>query len=449
MRYEFRLPDVGEGIAEAEIVRWLVNEGQQVERDQPLVEIQTDKAIVEVPSPVAGTLERRGGGEGDLLHVGDLLVMLQTKAANPEPTSAAQPPPAPAPAAASPANAEGAGEALARKPLATPAVRRLARELEVNLARVAGSGPGGRIAAGDVQALVMESPTSGPPPGHAHQAKAAGALAPSPERAEEAPKAEAAPATASHPSIPRPPSHVLRPPSSAAAEERVPLRGLRRRIAETMAESWRTIPHISGYDEVEVSRLVELRAQLKPAAEAAGVHLTYLPFIVKAVVAALKQQPVVNAWLDEKAGEIVYRRRYNIGIATATPDGLIVPVVHDADGLSLRALQQQIAELSEQARSRRIALSALQGGTFTITNFGSLGGWLGAPIIRPGEAAILGVGRIQDRPWAVEGRLEVRPLLALSISADHRLIDGDVSTAFLRAVAGYLSDPLSLFLELT
>jgi pyruvate dehydrogenase E2 component (dihydrolipoamide acetyltransferase) len=233
-----------------------------------------------------------------------------------------------------------------------------------------------------------------------------------------------------------------------AEDERVPLRGLRRRIAESMALSWRTIPHITGMDEVEVSGLVALRERLNARLQGQGVHLSYLPFIVKAAVAALKQHPMVNASLDETAQEILYHHRYNIGIATATADGLIVPVVHDADRRTLRELAAEINSLSEQARSRAIALSALQDGTFTITNFGSLGGWLGTPIIRPGEAAILGVGRIQDRPWVVDGRLEVRPVLALSFAADHRLIDGDVSTAFMRTMTGYLNDPLSLFADL-
>jgi pyruvate dehydrogenase E2 component (dihydrolipoamide acetyltransferase) len=194
--------------------------------------------------------------------------------------------------------------------------------------------------------------------------------------------------------------------------------------------------------------LVALRDRYRTAAGSEGLHLTYMPFIVKAVVAALERHPIVNAVLDESAGEVVYRHYYNIGVATATADGLIVPVIHDAGHKSIRGLQERITSLSEEARSRKIGLTALQGGTFTITNFGSLGGWLGTPIIRPGEAAILGVGRIQDKPWVVEGQIVVRPVMALSFSADHRLIDGDVATAFVQTVAGYLSNPLSLFLDL-
>ena len=425
MTYDFRLPDVGEGIAEAEIVRWLVHEGETVTLDQPIVEIQTDKAIVEVPAPVDGVIGRLGGRVGDILQVGELLVRLETapgdrqaplrtlgRSAAAERHAPADPPPA------------------SKRPLATPAVRKLARELAVDLAAVAGNGPGGRVTADDLRAVASRATR---PAAQSALGTAAAALAPDDPHPRELRSGA-------------PPDSVLSPQSSVL---RVPLRGLRRRIAETMAESWRTIPHISGHDEVDVSALVALRARMQPAAEAGGVHLTYLPFVLKAAVTALKRYPIANAFLDQAAGEIVYHSRYNIGIATATPDGLIVPVIHDADQKSLRELQTEIAELREQARSRRIGLTALKGGSFTITNFGSLGGWIGTPIIRPGEAAILGVGRIDQRAWVVDGRIEARPVMALSLSADHRLIDGDVSTGFLGAVAGYLTDPLSLFLELT
>ncbi|MGI8549869.1 MAG: dihydrolipoamide acetyltransferase family protein, partial [Dehalococcoidia bacterium] len=448
------------GIAEAEIVRWLVEEGQRVELDQPIVEIQTDKAVVEVPAPVAGRITHRGAREGDMLQVGELLVVLQEgnetgkqpvsvgagikpseegKPNGNKPGDAASPMVAP-PAAAPPS-----------RPLATPAVRKLARELNIDLATVAGSGAGGRISVDDVQAFV--EPATNVRSGEASK-QPTSAIAQSegrptlgtPDASEDQTRLRILDDSRTERITSR--GSVPTPQASGLAEERVPLRGLRRRIAEAMTLSWRTIPHITGQDEVDVTALVALREQLKPVAEAAGVRLTYLPFIVKAAIAALKRYPIVNAYLDEPAGEIVYRRHYNIGIATATPDGLIVPVVHDADRKSLRELQTDIVELSEQARTRHVALAALQGGTFTITNFGSLGGWLGTPIIRPGEAGVLGIGRIQDRPWAVKGALEVRQVMGLSFSADHRLIDGDVSTAFMQTVASYLADPMGLFLEM-
>lgn len=425
MPYEFRLPDVGEGIAEAEIVRWLVQPGARVKLDDPLLEIETDKAVVEVPAPVAGVVVSHGGQAGDTLHVGDLLAVLETaEAPGSPPTPSATPPPAqaqPSPAQAQPsADGRGEGHPPARRPLATPSVRKLARELGVHLSSVQASGPGGRISAGDVQHAAQKSQPSAAPAGNAPAVQRDGPREPVPTSAT----------------------------TATADDERVPLRGLRKRIAESMALSWRTIPHITGMDEIDASELVKLRERLRPGFEQQGIRLSYLPVIVKAAVAALRQHPAVNASLDEQAGEIVFHHRYNIGIATATEEGLIVPVIHDADRKTLRELAGEIHGLSERARDRTIPLGDLQGGTFTITNFGSLGGWLGTPIIRPGEAAILGVGRIQDRPWAVEGRLEIRPILALSFAADHRLIDGDVSTAFMRTLAGYLTEPLSLFAEL-
>jgi pyruvate dehydrogenase E2 component (dihydrolipoamide acetyltransferase) len=406
MAYEFRLPDVGEGLAEAEIVRWLVQPGERVKLDDPLLEIETDKAIVEVPSPVAGTVVSYGGAPGDTLHVGEILAIIDGQDAT-SPVGAVAP--------ESPQAGNGMTPSPTRRPLATPAVRKLARDLGVDLAKVEASGAGGRISADDVQEAAARSSGSG------------GAA---PARDDAKPVRQAT-ATAEQPD-----------------DERVPLRGLRKRIAEAMAQSWRTIPHITGMDEIDASELVAVRERLRAPLEQQGVHLSYLPIIVKAVVAALKLHPTVNASLDEASEEIVFHHQYNIGIATATPEGLIVPVVRDADRKTIRQLAVEIHDMSEQARERSIGLAALQGGTFTITNFGSLGGWLGTPIIRPGEAAILGVGRIQDRPWAVDGRIEVRSILALSFSADHRLIDGDVSTAFMRTLSGFLSQPLSLFAEL-
>ena len=437
MSYEFRLPDVGEGIAEAEIVRWLVREGEAVALDEPLVQIQTDKAIVDVPSPVAGTVSRHGGGEGERLHVGDVLAVLQQPESGSVATATASRKPSLASSKAAPGDAAGAAPAngstglpapaAAHRPLATPAVRKLAREMHVDLTSVGASGAGGRITQDDVREAASQVPSEQRP----------------------VVRTERTPLTM--PRIQDRATSVSGPSDSLAdgnGDERMPLRGLRRAIAEAMATSWRTIPHLTGMDEVDVSALVGLREQLNASNEPAAPHLTYIPFIVKAVVTALKQYPAVNSWLDEAAGEIVSRGHYSIGIATATPEGLIVPVLHDADRKTLREIQVEISALTEQARSRTIALDELRNGTFTITNFGSLGGWLGTPIIRPGESAILGVGRIQDKPWVHKGQLAVRSVLALSLSADHRLIDGDVATAFMRCITGYLGDPLRLFLEL-
>ncbi len=415
--YEFRLPDVGEGLSEAEVVTWLVRVGDEVVTDQPIVELQTDKALVEMPAPATGRVRQLGAEEGTVLRVGEVLVVIDDGTATGPVAVDGEATGAPAEAAV------GLGEAAAErrngKPLATPATRRLARELGVDLAGVAGSGPGGRITDDDVQAAAK--------PAAAPAAPVAGApTAPAPHRT-------AAPAR--------------RPATEPGPdEERVPLRGLRRRIAETMAQSWSEIPHITGFHEVDALALVDLRKRLRPRAERAGVPLTLTALLVKAAALALVDHPSVNSSLDLGAGEIVLKRHRNIGVAVSTPDGLIVPVIRDADAKPLLAIAREVDELGRAARERRVALASLQGGTFTVTNHGPLGGWFGTPIIRPGEVGILGFGRIQDRPVAVDGQLAVRPVLPLSFAADHRVVDGDLQIAFCLTVKGLLEDPVQLLL---
>jgi pyruvate/2-oxoglutarate dehydrogenase complex dihydrolipoamide acyltransferase (E2) component len=404
--YEFHLPDVGEGLSEAEVVTWLVGVGDRVVTDQPFVELQTDKALVEMPAPATGTVVRLGAEEGAVVGVGDVLVVIDDGGGE-EGSSGAVAELAPA------ARRNG-------KPLATPSTRRLARELGVDLAGVAGTGPGGRITDADVQAA------AGPAAGAATAAPAAPA----------APTAPAAPAA--------PPQAVTRP--AGPDTERVPLRGLRRRITETMTESWQTIPHITAFHEVDALALLELRKRLQPRAERAGVPLTITTFLVKAAALGLVEHPMVNSSVDLDAGEIVLHRRRNIGVAVSTPDGLIVPVIRDADAKSLLAIAREVEGLGRAARERRVDLAALQGGTFTVTNHGPLGGWFGTPIIRPGEVGILGFGRAQDRPVAIDGQLAVRPVLPLSFAADHRVVDGDLQIAFCLTVKGLLQDPVQLLL---
>jgi pyruvate/2-oxoglutarate dehydrogenase complex dihydrolipoamide acyltransferase (E2) component len=410
--YEFHLPDVGEGLSEAEVVTWLVGVGDQVVTDQPFVELQTDKALVEMPAPATGTVVRLGAEEGAVLRVGDVLVVIDDDGEVGSRGAVAVAAPA--------ARRDG-------KPLATPATRRLARELGVDPAGVAGTGPGGRITDTDVQAAAG---SAGPAAGVAPSAPA--------------PAAPAAPAARAPASAPPPPRAVTRP--AGPDTERVPLRGLRRRITETMSESWRTIPHITAFHEVDALALLELRKRLQPRAERAGVPLTLTAFLVKAAALGLVEHPMVNSSIDLDAGEIVLRRRRNVGMAVSAPDGLIVPVIRDADAKSLLAIAREVEDLGRAARERRVDLASLQGGTFTVTNHGPLGGWFGTPIIRPGEAGILGFGRAQDRPVAVDGQLAVRPVLPLSFAADHRVIDGDLQIAFCLTVKGLLQDPVQLLL---
>jgi pyruvate/2-oxoglutarate dehydrogenase complex dihydrolipoamide acyltransferase (E2) component len=395
--FEFQLPDVGEGLSEAEVVTWLVRVGDQVVTDQPMVELQTDKALVEMPAPATGTVRRLGAEEGAVLRVGDVLVVIDDgSGAAREPGTAA----------------EAATTRRNGKPLAAPATRRLARELGVDLAGVRGSGPGGRITDADVQAAANPAPA---PSGTPAAAAAPSRRAPSPM-----------------------------PPGPE--RERVPLRGLRRRISETMTQSWQTIPHITAFHEVDALALLELRERLRARAERAGTPLTLTAFLVKAAALALVDHPGVNSSLDLDAGEIVLHRRRNVGVAVSTPDGLIVPVIRDADAKSLLATAREVDQLGRAARERSVDLADLQGGTFTVTNHGPLGGWFGTPIIRPGEAGILGIGRAQDRPVAVDGALAVRPVLPLSFAADHRLVDGDLQIAFCLTVKGLLQDPVQLLL---
>jgi len=449
--FEFRLADVGEGLHEAEVKRWLVRPGDRVALDQPLVEVETDKAVVELPSPVAGVVSVLGADEGAILHVGDIVAVLQPEGEIPDagtPTPAMAAPQSAAPA--STANSTRSMPDAAGRALATPAVRKLARDLGVDINRVPASGPGGRVLAVDVQAFAARDSgrTLDRDGAEAALEPLATAITPGGGAINRAPTDasldQPVGARFIAPSAVSPDTN--RPPPTA--DSRLPLRGLRRRIAQTMAQAWSTIPHITGFDEVEVSALVGLRERLKPAAEARGLRLTYLPFVVKAAALALREFPTLNASLDEAKEEIVLHGAVNAGIATATPDGLIVPVVKGADGLTLLELQAAIDALTERARARTATPEELHGGTFTITNFGALGGWQAAPIIRPGEAAILGVGRIQPRPWVVDGRVEPRPVLALSLAADHRLIDGDVSTAFLTRVGALLSEPGLMLLDM-
>jgi pyruvate/2-oxoglutarate dehydrogenase complex dihydrolipoamide acyltransferase (E2) component len=433
--HEFRLPDVGEGLREAEVVTWLVEVGDRVVEDQPFVELQTDKALVEMPAPATGTVVRLGAKEGAVLQVGEVLAVIDDGA-----------PPAPEPGEA-PGSRRGAGAAQGMparpagrngKPLATPATRRLARELGIDLVGVAGTGPGGRITDADVQAAAASPTAAGPAnPAATAPPALAGPVAPGARGG----RGPASPGAARVPVA----SGAQRAPAEPESE-RVPLRGLRRRTAETMTQSWQAIPHITAFHEVDALALLDLRRRLSERAERSGVPLTLTAFLVKAAAIGLVEHPMVNSSLDLEAGEIVLHRRRNVGVAVSTPDGLIVPVVRDADAKSLLAISREVAELSQAARERRVDLAALRGGTFTVTNHGPLGGWFGTPLIRPGEVGILGIGRAQDRPVAVEGQLAVRPVLPLSFAADHRVIDGDLQIAFCLTVKGLLQDPVQLLL---
>jgi pyruvate dehydrogenase E2 component (dihydrolipoamide acetyltransferase) len=392
-RLEFHMPDVGEGLAEAEVVRWLVKLGDTVNENQPIAEVETDKAIVTMPAPGTGRVTELAVAEGERVKVGSLLLVMEVATA----PAAAAVSSVPQPQAATPSPSPSAAAATVQ---ASPLARKLAAERGVPLDRVRGTGPGGRITVEDVEAHRSEAPAKPQPA----------------------------------------------PLAGAGEVERIPLRGLRRRVAEAMVESARAIPHVCGFHELDAQELVSLRQRLKPLAEARGVRLSFLPFLVKASVAALQAHPYLNASLDEQEQVILLKKSYHIGIATATADGLMVPVIRGADRLGLLDIAREAERLAAAARARTIRPDELQGGTFTITNVGQAGGWFGTSIIRFPEVAILGAGRIEERPVVREGKVVARPILPLSLTFDHRVIDGDGALGFVRSLREKLESPESLLI---
>lgn len=433
---EFRFPDVGEGIHEGEIVRWLVHEGDSVRPDQPLVEVETDKAVVEIPAPRAGTILRLAAGEGQKIQVGEVLVVIG-EAGERAPTAVPPPQPSISPASASvvgsldlaltdlPASPEvmpavgAAPAAQARRVLAIPSVRKLARDLGVDLTQVAPTGPHGRIRREDVlhAAHVLQAARQRP--------------APAP------PAPEAAPTTT--PGLEQ---------DQYGPVEYQPLSTLRRTIARAMVTAATTAVPVTTTDEADVTDLVALRERSREAAAAQNVHVTLLPFLMKAVVAALRQHPTLNACLDETQHRLILKRYYHLGIATDTPEGLIVPVVKDVDQKNLLTLAAELERLTELARTRRIALSNLQGGTFTISNYGAIGGIFATPMLHMPEVAILGVGKLLQKPVVHNGAVAIRTILPLSLTFDHRALDGAAAQRFLNEVIAYLTEPARLVLVL-
>lgn len=405
MAREFKLPDIGEGVHEGEITKWFVKEGDAIKENDPVVEVMTDKVTVQIPSPVTGRILQLRAKEGEVVNVGSVLVVFG-EAGETVPT--APPAPAASAAAAIPKPAAPAPPSAAiGEILAAPAVRRIAKELGVDLARVRGSGPGGRILEDDVR-TAKAAPVS-------------------------------TPATAVKPAVSLVP---------AGREERVPIHGLRKRIYEKMAESKATAAHFTYVEEVDMTQVVGLRDHLKEKAERKNVRLTFLPFMLKATIAALKEHPTLNASVDDERQEIVVKHYINIGIATATDEGLTVTVIHDADRLGLWDLGKEVDRLATAARDKKLTLNDVQGSTFTITSLGKEGGILATPIINWPEVAILGVHKIEKRPVVRDDHIVIREMMYLSCSFDHRVIDGHVGAAFVQSVKNYLEHPAMLFVGL-
>ncbi len=407
MAREFKLPDIGEGVQEGEITKWFVQTGDAVKENDPLVEVMTDKVTVQIPSPTTGRILELRGKEGETVQVGSVLVVFGEagEAAPPKAPAAAPAPAAPAPAPPPPPPSRD----VMGEPLAAPAVRRLAKELGVDLAGIRGTGPGGRVLEDDVR------------------------------------KAKAGPSPAATPArLPRP----AMPAAPAAGEERVPIHGLRKRIYDKMSKSKSTAAHFTYVEEVDMSQLVGLRDHLKDQGERKGAHLTYMPFVIKAVVAALKEYPTLNASVDDERQEIVIKHAYNIGMATATDEGLTVVVIHEADRRGLWDLAKEVERLAEAARERKLSLQEVQGSTFTITSLGKEGGILATPIINWPEVAILGIHKIEKRPVVRDDHIVIRDMMYVSCSFDHRVIDGHVGAAFVQSVRKYLEHPAMLFVDL-
>jgi pyruvate dehydrogenase E2 component (dihydrolipoamide acetyltransferase) len=427
MATDYKFPDLGEGVTEGEIKKWLVKEGDTVARDQVLAEVETDKAVVEMPSPVAGTVLKMNHKEGELVKVGEVLVVIGEKGEDlpaPKVTPAAKAQAEELPEGARrpsysvvgempldevnvSSTAKAAGTGPSSTVQATPAVRRLAKDMGVDLSAIKGTGPNGRVTDEDVK-KAKESP----PP------------------AAEAPHMRTAPKFDLYGWV-----------------DRVPLRGIRRTTAKHMIESQTRAAQVTAMDQADVTALFALREKVKKdVLEQSKVNLTFMPFIVKAVVLALKAHPSLNSSVNDEENEILVKKYYNIGIAVAVDDGLIVPVVKMADQKGIVDLAREIHELAGLANTRKIDMADLKGGTFTITNYGAFGTTYGTPIINYPEVAILGTGKIMDTPMVIDGRIEPRKMLPLSLTFDHRALDGAEAAKFMNELKRWLESPEALLL---
>ena len=440
---EFKLPDIGEGIAEGEIVAWMVEVGQAVKEEDPFVEVMTDKATVTITVPWDGVIAEIKAAAGDIVPVESVIATIDTAgggaaaapAAQEEAKAVAAAPaaatPTPAPALAAPVAAAAPvafEQASPGKVLAAPATRRRAREMGIDLHSVRGTGPSGRVTNEDLRAFVDGGGAT-----DSASSRAAGAAAPP----------STAPAAA--PARTFQPTAILTP--AGATEERIPFRGLRRKIAEAMTRSKFTATHFTYVDDIHVSDLVKLRKEAKAMYADQGVNITYLPFIMKAAVEAMKQFPTMNSSLDETTNELVVKHYYNFGIATDTDNGLTVPVVKDVDKRSIAQLAFDIQEVARKSREGSLAVDDLTGGTFTLTNAGNIGGLFATPVINFPEVSILGVHAIKKTPVINEnGDIVVGDVMYLSLSIDHRIVDGATGARWMNVVKDLLEHPQKLLL---
>jgi pyruvate dehydrogenase E2 component (dihydrolipoamide acetyltransferase) len=430
MRYFFNFPDIGEGLEEGTILEWYVKVGQTIKAGQALVNMETDKIVTDIPSPKAGTIVTIFGSIGETIHVGSPLVEIETEGvaleekkvaivAEPLKTEAIEEGAAvvgtmelAGSSAALPASNEGSLPSeskieITRKALATPLARAMARELRIDINNISGTGPSGRVTKEDIQNF---NPTR--------------------RSVEIVENAES-----------------FTQPASADLTTYEPLSQIRKAIAKNMLNSKQKTAHMTLFEEVEISELMRIREKLKHEFSDKNIKLTYLPFIVKATVHALKKHRSLNSQIDLEHDQMIYKNRYNIAIAVDTPEGLVVPVIKNADKLSIVQIAQKITELSDKARDRKLTLDDMREGTFTLTNYGSIGGIFATPVINYPQAGILGIGRILKKPVVKDDQIIIGNVLPLSLSVDHRIVDGGDASRFINRIVEYLSDPVILMME--
>jgi pyruvate dehydrogenase E2 component (dihydrolipoamide acetyltransferase) len=433
--FEFRLPDIGEGIHEGEIVKWFVKPGDKIQEDDVLCEVQNDKAVVEIPSPVTGTVEKIFITEGTVATVGQVLISLDApgyenlkfKGEHSEESKQEENIAAPVTETTTETspmeNLEvGSVDDPKQRVIAMPSVRKFAREKGIDILAVKGSGKNGRIVKGDIEAFLT------------------GGTVPAPVVEDTQPENKAEQQESKQATTPV-------KPQGQYPETREKMSGIRKAIAKAMVHSKQTAPHVTLMDEVDVTQLVASRSKFKEVAAEKGIKLTYLPYVVKALTSALRQFPAMNTSIDDVAGEIIYKHYYNIGIATDTEKGLLVPVVKEADRKSIFAISNEINELALKAREGKLAPDDMKGASCTITNIGSAGGQWFTPVINHPEVAILGIGRISEKPIVRNGEIIAAPVLALSLSFDHRIIDGATAQYAMNHIKRLLNDPELLLME--
>jgi pyruvate dehydrogenase E2 component (dihydrolipoamide acetyltransferase) len=438
MSFQFKLPDIGEGIHEGEIVKWFVKAGDKVQEDDVLCEVQNDKAVVEIPSPVAGTVEEVLVGEGTVATVGQVLITFDAPGyenlkfkGDDHAEEAPKEEAAQAPAAEASTTNNGVADTQPavdpnRRIVAMPSVRKYAREKGVNITLVAGSGKNGRVLREDIDAFL-------------NGGAAPVAVEATPEAATQGATTEAVQETAKPAPTPI--------PQGQYPETREKMSGIRKAIAKAMVNSKHTAPHVTLMDEIDVAKLVAHRKKYKDVAANKGIKLTFLPYVVKALTSALREFPALNTSIDDATNEIIHKHYYNIGIAADTEKGLLVPVVKDADRKSLFTISNDINELAGKAREGKLAPDEMKGASCTITNIGSAGGQWFTPVINHPEVAILGIGRIAEKAIVVNGEIVAAPVLALSLSFDHRMIDGATAQHALNHIKRLLNDPELLLME--